>query len=899
MEMLLEQIDFTQKYDYTLVLTKKNKSLICILAEAYARTLNVKMDDINSLTFTIPYYIEDEITHQQIKNPNYDYVIEENMVLLKAGDASNPYFEAYFIIKGIEEETDKLSKSVRCSSREVMLNKDNITIDGSELQLKKDDVNIANGVFDVLESETTWSAGYIDPSAKVEPPSIGNVNRYRWFDALSKPWLQFLREDIQSAFNCVLFYDTKNKLINVYNRDSYGSHTGIILTEENYIKNLKKKTNSENIVTKLYVSGRDETTFESINPLGTDYVLNYDYFKANGQMSTELVSALDRYDILINEKNTEFQNLLSQINDLNSQLTVKQTEMSTLNEELKALKILQSQYMADGDNVNLPTATTNVNNKVAEIGQKQNEINTINTQIDTLNTQKNAISSAIDKNNATDGQGKIFNNDLLDELSDFTYAESWSNNYYDSTQLKQLYNAGIEKIKDWSVPPIEFEVDSVDLFGAMETQHWWDKIKLGDLVRFYSERLNLNTDVRIVEYTYNIDSNDLKFTFSNKDKKLDDTRSIANTTRKANDSSKILNVKKLEWNDIKNTKNAVDTFLNNALNTSRQTIISQVGRNKISIDENGIFVYDADNINHALAILSGLIAFTQDGWASCSTALDNSGLYAKYLVGQIILGKQLFIQDTTGQLSIVGNLLTIKDDQNRTRIRLGKYDTSAWGLQILSKNNGQVVLDENGLLQSYSFSIADNVDSTHTLKVKFYIPNNVLSVRSINLAFSLEKFRAYEKSIIGGSSSKSTSDGGGTHRHRMFAFSNVPPTNTPTEQYFICSSQDASLSEVYTAIATDSLYDLHTYDASSQHSHGMQHTHSNSLEYGIFESTYPSNIKIIIDGTLRDGSNYNSDQQNIELSQWINSSGWHTIELQSDAIGRINASLFVSCFVSS
>lgn len=896
--MFFDNIDWDKKYDFTLITTKKNEKPIAILKEAFNRSLERNLDTFDKLTFDIPYYIEDAFTHQQIKNPNYDKIFAENLVLLKCGDdINNPMYSAYFIIKNVEEDTERMLKHVECTSREVVLNKNIITLDGVTRQLYSDNVNVADGVFNFLESETYWNLGHLDPNAKTESINGGTSNKYRWFDAFSKPWYQFLQEDVQSSFNVVLKFNTLDKTVDVYDRATYGTHTGILLSEENYIKNLKKQTKTENLVTKLEITGRDGMTIDGVNIYGTTYILNYDYFKQNGQMSSELVDALEKYEELVTQKDTQYDSLRSQLNTLNATLITKQGQLDTYEEELVALRHIQTAYMSSGDNTNLPTATTNVNNKIAQINSKQAEITTLEGQIDAINEQLSDIANDIKMENARLNNVLIFNDSLLEELEEFTYTESWETNYYNNAE--QLYRGGEDTLKDWSVPTIEFSLDMVDFFSVAQAQNYWGKIKLGDLVRIYSGKFNTNVDVRIVAYSYDIDSNSLSMTFSNKDKKLDDTRGISSTIRRASEASRLVNVRKLEWNDIKNTRNAVNTFLNNALDTARQRIISQVGRNKINIDENGIFIIDADNEDNQVALLSGVIAFTSDGWDSCNTALDNEGIYAQYLVGQVILGEKLFIQDETGQFNITGSLLTIKDDQNNVRVRLGKYATSAWGLQILSKNGGQVILDENGLLSQYTMAMAENVDENHPLKFKFYIPDNMISVYKINLAFTLEAYRAYETGAAnGGGGSQTSASGGGSQE----------TTDTKT---FVLLSFMTGVPE--NTIGTENWgYHLHNVQIDGdrfEHSHGVSipsHTHNVSipshthgLVYKIIEGTTAQNVCVYVDGTLRDGSNYNTNQNDINLTQYITTSGWHEISLTSSQNGRLSASLYVSMFLGA
>lgn len=881
--MLLDNIDYSKKHDFTLVLTKKSKQPICILKEVYNRNLERNLDTFDKLSFAIPKYIEDSITHEQKENPNYDKVMVENMILLKCGEASNPIFQSYFIIKNITESSDQTIKQVECSSREVMLNKNTITINDIERQLKKDDVNISNGVFDILETECTWKLGYLQESAKIDNINGGSVSKYRWFDALSKPIYQFLSEDVQSAFNVLITYDTLNKLINVYDRDNYGTHTGLILSEENYIKNLNKKTNSESVVTKLEVTGRDELTFEDVNILGTSYILNYDYYINNGQMSDSLVTALAKYNTLLNTKNTEFQNLKGQVDLLQGDLVLRQGEMTTLNEELKALRILQSTYMSEGNNIDLPQATTNVNNKVIQIANKQAEITSLQNQINNINVQIVQIANDINKKNAKDESNNlIFNVDLLEELEDFTYCESWNNNYYSNSQ--QLYNAAIDVLKDWSVPPIEFELDMVDLFSIAKAQKYWDKIiKLGDLVRVYSSKMKTNTDVRIVGYSYNIDGNDLKVSFSNKNSKLDDKRGIASAVKKSTEASKILNTKKLKWNEIKDTKNAVETFLNNNLDVARQNIYAMQGRNKFDISENGQFIVDAQDDNKQLVLVAGQLVVTSDGLQTVDTAINSDGVFANMLVGRILAGTKLYISNEANNVTIDEYGLTLKD-----------------------ANNGyKTLISPQGIMSADNFGFPDSVDIDHPMVIDFFVDDNVNVIDKVMLKLSVQDFRAYSKGSASGGSSTTTSTSGGGYNGTIttppasdYDNDNSTPivtnnTNTPTDgtphQHYLPNDM---LAMIYN----------HTHSFSvniANHSHSLSLVaHEHNLVPGIFTTPKTiGNMDIYIDGILR--STVSGEKILLDVTSYITTKGWHQITVSSSALNRYSASIYIKSYIGA
>lgn len=897
--MIFDFIDWDKKYDFILILTKKNKKPIAVLNEAFSRRLEINIDALNKLNFTVPKYTKDRLTHEKIENSYYKDIIEENMILLKCVDRdrpSNPIWQSYFIIKECEESTENESKTVQCSSREIGLNRNTITLDGMTRQLKKDSVNTSDGIFDIMEQQTKWKLGYLDENAKVEHINGGTNNKYRYFEPLSKPWLQFLQEDVSSAFDVVMFFDTVNKLVNVYDRKSFGKHTGMVLSEENYAKNITKSTSSNDIVTKLLVYGENGIGISDVNIYGNDYLYNYDYFKQNGQMSNELIMALNRYESLLVEKDIEFKDLKNQLLNLQNQLDIKNQEMTQLNEELKALRHIQSAYMADGDNTRLKTATTNVNNKILQIGNKQNEINNLRNQITQKNNQIAQIANDIRQENAKENGNYIFTNELLEELEEFTFVDEWSNDYYVNSEA--LMKAGEEVLKELSVPTLEMKLNVIDLFGCAETSKYWDKISMGDFVRLFSNKLNYNFDLRIVGYTYNIDSNDLNLTLSNKDLKKDDARSIGSAIKKGAEASRIVNTKKIEWNDIRTTKDAVETFLNNSWDLARQQIISQIGKNKIDISENGIFCIDAENQNYQLAVLSGLIAITRDGWQSCDVAIDSTGVYAKTLVGRILIGETLDIVNSNGTFLVDKDGVTIKNAS-------GTYEFNKDGFALKSDQH-KTLISPLGVANTENIVFADSVDKNNKLLAEFFVDDNVNVIDKVLLKLSCLNYRAYSKSADSGGITSATSEAGGG----VDETSGSDTVNADGTISLVTGIASDNFERI-TSPGSNSDGHVHTYRCDNipfilpnhrhkitiaPHTHSVKlGTHSHNLVFGLYEKARTVGIaSIYINGVWR--MDVINDRTIVDITQYI-SKGWNRIEISSPDLNRYIGTIVLKTYI--
>ena len=136
----LRQLKFGEPIEYELKLKKNNKETIGILEGSTVINLEVKLEDIWTLDFTVSYYISDTLTHQRIKNPLYDLVTQEKKVILND--------EVEFVIRELSENGK--TKTCKAYSSEIKLNKRKAVFNNITRQLKSDEVNTSVGLFDVL-----------------------------------------------------------------------------------------------------------------------------------------------------------------------------------------------------------------------------------------------------------------------------------------------------------------------------------------------------------------------------------------------------------------------------------------------------------------------------------------------------------------------------------------------------------------------------------------------------------------------------------------------------------------------------------------------------------------------------------------------------------------------------
>lgn len=246
---------------------------------------------------------------------------------------------------------------------------------------------------------------------------------------------------------------------------------------------------------------------------------------------------------------------------------------------------------------------------------------------------------------------------------------------------------------------------------------------------------------------------------------------------------------------------------------------------------------------------------------------------AKFLVGEIILGKTLYITNDNGQQFYIGNIknktpdntgtdfgLQVRDHMGgRERIFLGIEGGIAklrlWG------DDGGICLDETGILQSSQQSFWNNVSPNYPLKTHIILDNGVSRVSKANLTVRLGQYRGFTKDVTtssttttsgpssittsgssssstSGSSSSSTTSSVDSHRHKMFELAPSFSDADVGTGYYYMDIDGASVGDpAYKGAIQLSVFSwgqhavnnlppsLYTYSAEGGHTHNMQHTH--------------------------------------------------------------------------
>lgn len=537
-------------------LCKINKNIIGEIPIIFLINENCKLDEINTIEIQVPEFFQDNHTLKKTRILIYDDLKNERFLRINNED--------YYIIKEIKEDKLNKIKTIKAYSHEKKLEKNNIFLSDTALSLMdKDEENNICSFNDELYKITGWKLGYVDDTVRYN--EYGEP-RIRIQESTDVSFYQFITETIQEQFCCVVDFDIKNKLINLYDEDSFGDEVKLILHKDNYLKNLEDTSNSTSLVTRLTLQGNDEKCIvEDVNPIGTNYIENFSYFIETEEMSNDLINALNIYEKLTIKRIEEWRNLNSDKINLSTEISNK-----TSNENILMAMVKEYEnYIIAHENIEENGVEYDLTDFKNQLAIKRDELSDLNKELTNLEQKLNKINNRIKelnilirKETALDNKGNlIFNDLLLDELKEFIYNDTYSEDSF--IDANELIKTGEHLLKNKCKPTITYNINVNDftsrIISNKTLSNWENELSMGDLIILYDKEKKKEEYVYFVgwekKYTYEKETGNLKteltLDLSNKKTNKTNTKVITDLLKDTKNTKKQINSTKHLLNNQK------------------------------------------------------------------------------------------------------------------------------------------------------------------------------------------------------------------------------------------------------------------------------------------------------------------------------------------------------------
>ena len=504
------------KDSYTLILCKMNGERMGMIPYSSVDSIKRGINSVSELTFSVHKYYGEE----NLRNPLYDELKTERFIELDEDEC--------YVIKNISDVNETL-KSVTAYSREKKLFKNTAEFEDITLTLKNPYTDI-EGCFsldELLYDATGWRVGYvsdkvlyrsnetvIDNITGETETTLTNEEKLRYQESVSTNWYDYINTDIAEQFECYPVFDSYNKIVNLYSDDELGEDPQLMLSYDNYLKEIELSDDTEDIVTKLVLSGNDDLTISEVNPSGETFVEDFSYFIESREMSDALISALELYYVMVKKRAIEWNRLRGEKAEKQSQLTAKKNELLIIYSTIKSLEFAMKQSNDEAFNAKTQERLVGLNDKRVLL---EKEINELDENIKLLDASIENINKLCKKKYATNDNGiLIFTESLLNELKEFIYQDTYSNDAI--TDGLTLMRIGKRKVSQSCYPTKTWTISSVNFIERLIDngfrQHWNGELGLGDMIVLKGDEFI--EVIYVTGYTQNFKDKTIELELSNK-----------------------------------------------------------------------------------------------------------------------------------------------------------------------------------------------------------------------------------------------------------------------------------------------------------------------------------------------------------------------------------------------
>ena len=377
-------IDFSTigvvKEQPTLVLCNADGKAIQTLGYAKGLKANVCYNEMSTITFDIPAYVDG------VKTPHYDDIIGMRII-----DMIN---WGRFILMNPSTKNDgvKEIKSCKAYSLEYELTYKKIFLEEATYNfwnpLSPDDTILGM----IIAELPSWTIGTVDEAL---------INKYRTLSSDNANTYNFIKSTLQKLYGCIFDFDTYTRTINVRSTANEAVSKPVYLSMDNLVKEIQIDEDTESIVTALDVCGGEDVDIRSVNPMGTNMIYNLDYFMNTTQFDQSVIDKWNSWKQSFEANQLTYYNISIERMLKTSAILTEQVVLSDLKNiklaSLESERAVYVEYLAQHANKNssdysdFQSKLKDVNRRIASVEDE------ISAQETVVNKLKDAEAELTDK----------------------------------------------------------------------------------------------------------------------------------------------------------------------------------------------------------------------------------------------------------------------------------------------------------------------------------------------------------------------------------------------------------------------------------------------------------------------------------------------------------------------
>lgn len=609
----------------------------------------------------------------------------------------------YFIITKCDISDDGVieQKSVSALSAEYELIYSRLTYLEGTIKLynplnAKDETTIL-GKF--LKSNPLWKIGNIDNEF---------WDIYRTYDESSTNWYNFLVQKIEETHRCIVKFDNINRILSIYSPEKITKKTNIYISHKNLIKSLAIEEKSEEVFTALNCYGGGELDIARVNPMGTNIIYDFEYFKTSEWMDESTILAITNWEKKFVSQKNNYKQILTSLRNKHSVLVAKKVELTEFEESLKKIEVLIAVKISQGitNDSSYINLVNQKNQTKSNIIIKKNEITSVENEIANIKKSAETINKSLSfPNNFTAEQIKTLNS--------ITYMDDYQNESFIKTdimneveiqdQSQALFDHCLKILDRVSFPRYYFSADLVNFVFLKDFEKFTKQLELGCMIKVGIKK-GWKADVVLLSMTLNFDDpTNFPVEFSNRYRLDNGAFEFEDIYSDNSRSSTKVNWDSLIWNNQFESKefSQVRDFISGNFDAAKNALESAQGIG-VSFDGSGLHLRKyTDGVlqPYETWMIDNMIAMSDDNFNTSPKIaigrfkLPNSqnfgyGINAEFIAGYLVCGDNFVFENRDKNSKVTqfrfdangaylyNSSITIENDFSQ--IKLSPNDASAF-----------------------------------------------------------------------------------------------------------------------------------------------------------------------------------------------------------------------------
>lgn len=675
--------------------------MIANLSESYDAVYSVKLGNVNEISFSVPYYIDGE--SDRVENDSIELIKQKMYLRVEYNNKKE-----WMIIDEVEDIGDGDKKHMLVTAFSNVYENSHKRIRGMEIEVANPEEYYGR----ILE-DSSWTLGEVDSLFK---------DIYRSFDIGDTTVLDAIITGAET-YGAVLDFDSENKEINLMDIERRSKYRGLHINYRNFLQSISRKSTSDEMTTRMHVSGADGIDISRVNPTGMPYLEDFSYFLypfkrddeknvivSSDYMSDELAHALLDLNELVKKYTPTIKEYQEKIDFKTPELVESEIELNALEFNMNTIRGLLDIAKATNDEQLTNQRREELLVVEAKVVEQRIRVDEVQEEMDSYSRLISNLQESISVTS--------FSNELMNELNPFIIEKDFKDERY--IDEEELYDDAVKEFENAKNPSYSITASIDNIIESLEEEYYGDKVALGDIARIVDSDMRVDMKSLITEMKFNMDEKSHEITISDGDVDIDGYDRILSILYDTKTTTTMLSNSKGKWDAVTEIRSEVDQLRDGNIDATKNRIYAGINES-VEIGDRGVILSNPDFPKEMVIMQAGVIALSRDGGENWTTSITPDGVMADTIIGKLVASNNLLITNDSGNFRIDSEGMTV--DMDSIKIMSGDGGTpqnliDSWNSMMITMGE---FADDN-ILNPYEKNQIkkqwDSIVKTHSSMVK-------------------------------------------------------------------------------------------------------------------------------------------------------------------------------------